>query len=65
MKFEIYPRKDGTHGLRLVGNNGEIVMSSEGYNSKGNAHRSAKRIKEAVADAEIVVLKEEPANDGK
>lgn len=63
MKFQVYKRKDGDHGLRLVGFNGEIVMSSEGYKGKGNAHRSAKRIKEAVANAPIEFIKEEKESD--
>ena len=56
MKFEIYPRKDGRTGIRLKGNNGEIVLAGEGYHSEGNARRAIKRIKEAVKCAEVFVV---------
>lgn len=56
MKFEIYTRKDNRIGIRLKGNNGEIVLAGEGYHSEGNARRAIKRIKEAVKCAEVFVV---------
>lgn len=56
MKFEIYTRNDNRVGIRLKGNNGEIVLAGEGYHSEGNARRAIKRIKEAVKEADVVSL---------
>lgn len=56
MKFEIYTRADKRIGIRLKGNNGEIVLAGEGYHNEGNARRAIKRIKEAVKEADVVVL---------
>ena len=57
MRFEIYTREDGKAGYRLEGNNGEVVMTAEGFHSEGNARRAIKRVKEGVKDAPIVVIK--------
>lgn len=34
--------------VRLVAGNGEIILSSEGYDSVGNARRAAKRLKRLI-----------------
>jgi len=57
MKFEIYPRADGKVGYRLKGNNGEVVMTAEGFHSEGNARRAIKSVKDTVVCAPIVVIK--------
>lgn len=64
MKFEIYTRKDKRVGIRLKGNNGEIVLQGEGYHSEGNARRAIKAIRKAVADAPVVVIKGQEVADG-
>lgn len=65
MKFEIYTRKDKRVGVRLKGNNGEIVMQGEGYHNEGNARRAIKAMRKAVVDAPIVVIKgSEEKHDG-
>ena len=58
MKFEIYTRKDNRIGIRLKGNNGEIVLAGEGYHSEGNARRAAKAVRDSIAKADIIITKE-------
>lgn len=52
-KFTFFSDKAGLYRWRLVAPNGEITAASEGYASKSNAVRSAKRVKEAASSAEI------------
>lgn len=63
MKWEIYIRKDGKHGIRLVGNNGEKVLQSEGYHSEGNARRAIKEVRRQVDAAPIVVSKDAASDE--
>ncbi len=41
--------------VRMVGGNGEILMSSEGYAKRGNALRAAKRIHGKIAAGSVVL----------
>jgi len=59
MKWEIFTRKDKRVGIRLKGNNGEIVLAAEGYHSEGNARRAIKEVRRQVEAAPIVVIKPE------
>ena len=63
MKWEIFTRKDKRVGIRLKGNNGEIVLAGEGYHNEGNARRAIKRVRQEMAAAPIVVIKPE-SSDG-
>jgi uncharacterized protein YegP (UPF0339 family) len=58
MRIYVFEREDGDFGVRLVGGNGEVVMSSEGYASKGNANRAADRLAEVIrSDEEVRVFR--------
>lgn len=61
MRFEIFTREDGKVGYRLEGNNGEVVMTAEGFHSEGNARRAIKRVKDSVVCAPIVLIKADKA----
>lgn len=52
-KFTFFVDIAGYHRWRLVAGNGEIVAASEGYSSRANAVRSAKRVKELALFALI------------
>lgn len=43
MKIEIFEDSTAEHRWRIVAGNGEITAQSEGYVSKGNAKRAARR----------------------
>ncbi|MDR1710724.1 MAG: DUF1508 domain-containing protein [Propionibacteriaceae bacterium] len=54
-KFEIYPEKGGAHyRFRLKAGNGEIIATSEAYNSKASAKKGAEAVIKASDGAEIV-----------
>lgn len=53
-RFVIYLDVSGHYRWRLVAGNGEKVAASEGYASKQGAIRSASRVREIAASAEIV-----------
>lgn len=52
-KFFPFQDQAGYWRWRLVAGNGEIVAASEAYVSRANAVRSAKRIKELAAYADV------------
>lgn len=52
-KFQIYRDHAWQWRWRLVAGNGEIVAASEGYVSRYNAERSARRVKEIAALAVV------------
>lgn len=39
---------------RLVGGNGEVIASGEGYSTKSNARRGARTMQRAAMEAELV-----------
>ena len=45
MKVEVFEGKDGWR-VRLVGDNGEIIATTEAYDSKSNANRAAEMIRD-------------------
>lgn len=63
MKWEIFTRKDKRVGIRLKGNNGEIVLAGEGYHNEGNARRAIKEVRRQVEAAPIVVIKSEKGSE--
>ena len=57
-KFEIYSDKGGEFRFRLKAGNGEIIASSEAYESKASAKNGVESIKKNAADAAVVDLTE-------
>jgi uncharacterized protein YegP (UPF0339 family) len=53
-KFEVYEDKGGKYRFRLKAGNGEVVASSEAYESKDGAKKGVDAVKRAAAEAEIV-----------
>jgi len=55
--FQIYKDKIGKYRFRLVASNGRIMLDSgESFKTKGNAKRSAERLKRVVTKATIKEL---------
>lgn len=55
-RFEIYSDVEKEWRWRLVGKNGEIVATGEGYTRKEDAARGARTTRRLVKDAEIVFV---------
>jgi uncharacterized protein YegP (UPF0339 family) len=55
-KFEIYTDKSGKFRFRLKAGNGEIIASSEAYESKASAKNGVESVKKNAADAPVVDL---------
>lgn len=53
-KFELYTDRGGKYRFRLKAPNGQIIASSEGYNSKAAAKNGIESIKKNAAGAEVV-----------
>lgn len=53
-KFEIYTDKAGESRFRLKAANGEIIAVSEGYSSRGAAHKGIASVQKNAPIAEIV-----------
>lgn len=53
-KFELYEDKAGKFRFRLKAGNGEIIASSEAYESKASAQKGIASVKANAADAAIV-----------
>jgi uncharacterized protein YegP (UPF0339 family) len=53
-KFELYKDRGGKFRFRLKAPNGQIIASSEGYNSKASAKNGIESIKKNAANAEVV-----------
>jgi uncharacterized protein YegP (UPF0339 family) len=53
-KFELYKDRGGKYRFRLKAPNGQIIASSEGYNSKASAKNGIESIKKNAAKAEVV-----------
>ncbi len=49
----IYRSQNG-YRWRLVGGNGEVIASGEGYSTKSNARRGARTMQRAAMEAELV-----------
>lgn len=48
MRLQIFKDKNGKARLRLVGRNGEIIMSGEAYSSRAMATKTAMAIQDFV-----------------
>lgn len=56
-RIEVYKGAgDQPHRFRVVAGNGEITLPPEGHPRQAGALRAAKRLKEGIASAEIVVV---------
>ncbi len=53
-KFELYKDRGGKYRFRLKAPNGQIIASSEGYNSKASAKNGIESIKKNAAKADVV-----------
>ena len=50
-KFELYTDKSGKFRFRLKASNGQIIASSEAYNSKASALNGIESVKKNAPDA--------------
>ena len=55
-KFELYTDKGGHWRFNLKASNGQVIASSEGYNSKAAAQNGIESVKKNAADAPVVDL---------
>lgn len=53
-KFEIYLDKKGEFRFRLKARNGEFILASEGYSSKGGCKNGIESVRKNVVDAAVV-----------
>jgi uncharacterized protein YegP (UPF0339 family) len=57
MKIEVFTGRDAQHYLRLVAENGETVLVSEGYTRRWSAKRAARKLQQRFpAITKIVFL---------
>lgn len=50
-KFEVYKDKAGEHRFRLKAGNGEVILSSEGYNAEAGCANGIESVKRNAGDA--------------
>jgi uncharacterized protein len=55
-KFELFVDKGGHYRFNLKASNGQVIASSEGYNSKASALNGIESVKNNAPTAEIVEL---------
>lgn len=53
-KFEIFVDKTGKFRWRLIANNKEVVATGEAYAARAGAVKTAKRLAQIAAEAEIM-----------
>jgi uncharacterized protein len=53
-KFELYTDKAGKYRFRLKAGNGEIIASSEAYESKAGAKNGIESVRKNAPDAPVV-----------
>jgi hypothetical protein len=53
-KFELYRDKAGKYRFRLKAGNGEIIASSEAYESKAGAKNGIESVRKNAPDAPVV-----------
>ena len=51
-KFEVYVDKAGEHRFRLKAGNGEVILTSEGYNKKGGCANGIESVRKNAANAD-------------
>ena len=54
-KFEVYEGKSGDYRFRLKARNGQIIATSESYNSKVSCDNGVQSVKKNAPDAAVVV----------
>jgi uncharacterized protein YegP (UPF0339 family) len=52
-KFEVFSDKGGKFHFHLKAPNGEIIVASQAYATKANAHKGIDAIKKHVPDAKV------------
>ena len=52
-KFEVYTDKSGKYRFRLKAGNGEIIASSEAYESKAGCMNGIESVKKNAPDAKV------------
>jgi uncharacterized protein YegP (UPF0339 family) len=52
-KFEVYQDKAGKYRFRLKAGNGEVIATSEAYESKSGCMNGIESVKKNAPDAEI------------
>jgi uncharacterized protein YegP (UPF0339 family) len=52
-KFEVFPDKGGKYHFHLKAPNGEIIVASQGYATKANAHKGIEAIKTHAPGAKV------------
>jgi uncharacterized protein YegP (UPF0339 family) len=55
-KFEVFNDKGGKFHFHLKAPNGEIIVASQGYATKANAHKGIEAIKTHAPGAPVVDL---------
>lgn len=55
-KFELYTDKGGHWRFNLKASNGQVIASSEGYNSKDAAKNGIESVRKNAPDAPVVEL---------
>ncbi len=55
LRLEVFRGKDNQWFVRAVASNGQVVTVTEGYVSKANALRSARRMRISIATSRITV----------
>lgn len=55
-KFEIFQDKGGKFRFNLKAGNGEIIASSEAYESKAACKNGVESVKKNAADADVVEI---------
>ena len=53
-KFEVYTDKSGKYRFRLKAGNGEIIASSEAYESKAGCMNGIESVKKNAPEAKVV-----------
>jgi uncharacterized protein YegP (UPF0339 family) len=56
--FEVFQDKAGEYRFRLKAGNGEIVLTSQGYNDKAGALNGVESVQTNAADASLVEVKQ-------
>ncbi len=51
-KFEVYTDKAGEHRFRLKAGNGEVILTSEGYNEKSGCANGIESVRTNSTDAD-------------
>lgn len=53
-KFECSVGKDGKHRFNLKAANGQVILTSQGYDDKSGCHNGIESVQHHAADAKLV-----------